>query len=83
MLPACAQGMLCSSQSTCINSATAIAGWVSFRWHRHLFVQIRERAVLHHVAQQDVAHGGSDKEVLLTQTQLASGRRAVIRIEHP
>ena len=49
----------------------------------HLVGQVVEPAVLAQVAAEDVLDRGAGEEVLLAQPQLAPGRGAVVRVQHP
>ena len=50
---------------------------------RHFVGQVVEPPVLFEVAVDDVVHRRGDEEVFLPQAQLAPGRRAVVRVQHP
>ncbi len=50
---------------------------------RHLVGERVQRAVFGQVARDDVLDRCAGEEVLLAQAQLATGRRAVVRVQHP
>ena len=50
---------------------------------RDLIGQIVQGTVLFEVMEDDVLQRGRNEEIFLTQTQFASGRRTVVRIQHP
>ena len=51
--------------------------------NRHLVRQVGQRRVFLQMAAQQILDRGGDKEVLLLEPQLATGRRAVVRVQDP
>jgi hypothetical protein len=78
------QGMPCSSHSSRISSATPMAGWVSLRWIATLSARLSSVPCSRRWrARMSWIDALADEEVLLAQPQLAAGRRAVVRVQHP
>ena len=73
--------MLVAQQAHQLGHADGRVGVVEV--DRHLVGQVVQPAVLAQVAGHDVLDRGAGEEVLLAQAQLAAGRRAVVRVQHP
>ncbi len=65
-----------------INSATAIAGWVSLSWTAACVGERADVAVLFDVAANEVEQRSGGEEIFLPQAQFLARRRRVAWIEH-